>query len=188
MAKMKKAALLGDSIRLVGYGKRCAELLGEEYDTFLPRENGMFAKYTLRMALYEWKPMLEGSDVIHWNNGLWDVCDLGDGPFSSVDEYVGCLLRIRKVLSGYARRIIFATTTPPSPKMPGHSIDRIREYNKAAVEALAPHGVIINDLFGAVIDDLEGNICCDMLHLSPKGVEICAKRTAEVIRSTAEQD
>ena len=181
---MKRAALLGDSIRLIGYGKRCAELLSDEYDTFLPEENGMFAKYTLRMALFEWKPKLDGCDVIHWNNGLWDVCDLGDGPFTDINEYVACLLRIQKVLSNYTKHIIFATTTPPSPKMWGHDQARLIEYNKAASEALSARGVVINDLFSAVSADIENNICEDLLHLSPKGIELCAKQTADIIRKT----
>ena len=179
---MKKAVLLGDSIRLLGYGKRCAELLSDEYETFLPEENGMFAKYTLRMSLYEWKDRMQGADVIHWNNGLWDVCDLGDGPFTPIDEYVETLLRIRKVLRNYTDTIIFATTTPTSPEMWGHDIERTKAYNKAASDALSAEGVIINDLFATVSADIAGNICPDLIHLSEKGIELCANQVADLIR------
>ena len=180
---MKKAVLLGDSIRLIGYGKRCAELLSDEYETFLPEENGMFAKYTLRMSLYEWKDRMQGADVIHWNNGLWDVCDLGDGPFTDIDEYVETLLRIEKVLHRYSKNVIFATSTPARPEMWGHDINRAIAYNEAAKKALIPRGVIINDLFSAVTPDLKGNICDDYLHLTDNGIEICAKQTADLIRA-----
>ena len=181
---MKKAALLGDSIRLIGYGQKCAELLSDEFETFLPEENGMFAKYTLRMALWEWKPKLEGCDVIHWNNGLWDVCDLGDGPFTPVDEYVATLVRISKVLKNYTKNIIFATSTPTSPDMWGHDIERAKAYNKAAVDALTAEGVKINDLFTTVAADIPGNICADNIHLSEKGIALCAAQTADIIRKT----
>ena len=178
---MKKVVLLGDSIRQVGYGKRCAELLSGEFETVEPDDNGRFVKYTLRMALLEWKDMLTGADVIHWNNGLWDVCDLGDGPFTKLDEYIENLVRLEKVLCGYSKKIIFATTTPTN-NMWGHSIERTEKYNEAAVKALTPLGVTINDLYSVVAADIEGNICEDHIHLSQKGIELCAKQTADAIR------
>ena len=181
---MKKIVLLGDSIRLAGYGKRTAELLGPDFDVQQPEDNGRFAKYTLRGVLWEWKPMLEGADLVHWNNGLWDICDLGDGPFSGIDEYVDCLLRIESVLRGYTDKIIFATSTPVSPKMWGHDINRTIEYNKAACEALTKRGVVINDLFSTVARDIPGNICDDLIHLSPKGIELCAAQVAGIIRGS----
>lgn len=180
---MKKIVLLGDSIRMIGYGKRCAELLGPEYDTREPDDNGRFVKYTLRGVLWEWRPMLEGADLVHWNNGLWDVCDLGDGPFTALDEYVEGLLRIESVLRRYTGKIVFATTTPTSPEMEGHDIERTIEYNRAACDALTKRGVIINDLFSTVAADIPGNICSDNIHLSDKGIELCAAQTADLIKS-----
>ena len=181
---MKKIVLLGDSIRLIGYGKRCAELLGDEYETVEPEDNGRFVKYTLRGVLLEWKPLLEGADLVHWNNGLWDVCDLGDGPFTDLDEYVKNLIRVQKALRGYTDKIVFATTTPTSPLMWGHDRNRTIQYNKAAVDALSELGVVINDLFSVVDSDIDANISEDYLHLSPRGVELCAAQTAEIIRKT----
>lgn len=76
-----------------------------------------FAAYTLR-GLHEWKEGLAGSDIIHWNNGLWDTCDLfGDGAFTPLDTYVETMVRIARLLKRITPNIIFATTTPPSPKM-----------------------------------------------------------------------
>ena len=69
---MKKVALLGDSIRLLGYGTKVPELLGEEYEVFQPEDNCRFVKYTLRM-LFELREQIQDSDIIHWNNGLWDT-------------------------------------------------------------------------------------------------------------------
>ena len=112
---MKKVILLGDSIRLIGYGARTAELLGPDYTVWQPEDNCRFASYTLRM-LFEYKDQLEGADVIHWNNGLWDVCDLfGDGAFTPLEDYIRLLARIAAVLKTYSKKVIFATTTPPSP-------------------------------------------------------------------------
>ena len=72
---MIKVTLLGDSIRLIGYGTKVPELLGEEFEVFQPSDNCRYCKYTLR-GLHDWKSDMEGSQIVHWNNGLWDNCNL----------------------------------------------------------------------------------------------------------------
>ena len=184
---MKKVVLLGDSIRLIGYGQRTAELLGSDYSVWQPEDNCRFAAYTLRM-LFEYKAQLEGADVIHFNCGLWDMCDLfGDGPFTPLEVYVEQMVRIAKILKTYAPggAVIFATTTPPSPKMWGHDLDRVRAYNAAAMAALEPLGILFDDLFTPVAEDIDRMISEDYLHASPYGVEILANRVADCIKTNA---
>ena len=182
---MKKVVLLGDSIRLMGYGARTAELLGPDYTVWQPEDNCRFAAYTLRM-LFDYKAQLEGADVIHFNCGLWDMCDLfGDGPFTPLEVYVEQMVRIAKILKTYAPVVIFATTTPPSPKMWGHDLNRVRAYNAAAMAALEPLGVLFDDLFTPVAEDIDRMISEDYLHASPYGVEILANRVADCIRKNA---
>lgn len=179
---MKRVVLLGDSIREIGYGARVTEMLKDEYTVHQAPENCRFAKYTLR-CLYDWKELLSGADCIHWNNGLWDVCDLfGDGPFTSVDEYVENMVRIAKILKSYAPTVIFATTTPAHPKMWGHDMERTNHYNKAVTKALEKENIIINDLYTPVASDIDEMICEDNIHLSQKGIEITARAVADCIR------
>ena len=181
---MKKIILLGDSIRL-SYGNRVRELLGEGYTVWQPEDNCRFAAYTLRM-LFDYKAQLEGADVIHFNCGLWDMCDLfGDGPFTPLEVYVEQMVRIAKILKTYAPVVIFATTTPPSPKMWGHDLNRVRAYNAAAMAALEPLGVLFDDLFTPVAEDIDRMISEDYLHASPYGVEILANRVADCIKANA---
>ena len=181
---MKKIILLGDSIRL-SYGNRVRELLGEGYTVWQPDDNCRFASYTLRM-LFDYKAQLEGADVIHFNCGLWDMCDLfGDGPFTPLEVYVEQMVRIAKILKTYAPVVIFATTTPPSPKMWGHDLDRVRAYNAAAMAALEPLGILFDDLFTPVAEDIDRMISEDYLHASPYGVEILANRVADCIKTNA---
>ena len=181
---MKKIILLGDSIRL-SYGNRVRELLGSDYTVWQPEDNCRFAAYTLRM-LFDYKAQLEGADVIHFNCGLWDMCDLfGDGPFTPLEVYVEQMVRIAKILKTYAPVVIFATTTPPSPKMWGHDLDRVRAYNAAAMAALEPLGVLFDDLFTPVAEDIDRMISEDYLHASPYGVEILANRVADCIKTNA---
>lgn len=181
---MKKIILLGDSIRL-SYGNRVRELLGEGYTVWQPEDNCRFAAYTLRM-LFDYKAQLEGADVIHFNCGLWDMCDLfGDGPFTPLEVYVEQMVRIAKILKTYAPVVIFATTTPPSPKMWGHDLGRVRAYNAAAMAALEPLGIFFDDLFTPVAEDIDRMISEDYLHASPYGVEILANRVADCIKTNA---
>ena len=69
---MIKVTLLGDSIRAIGYGKMVPELLGSDFEVFQPNDNCRFSKYTLR-GLFEWDKQMEGTKIVHWNNGLWDI-------------------------------------------------------------------------------------------------------------------
>ena len=60
---------------------------------------------------------MAGSRIVHWNNGLWDICDLfGDGLFSTEDEYITNMLRIADILVSNYDKVIFATTTPVTDK------------------------------------------------------------------------
>lgn len=182
---MKKVVLLGDSIRLIGYGKRVAELLGEDYTVWQSDDNARFAAYTLRM-LYDCKAQIEGADVIHWNNGLWDVCDLfGDGAFTPIDAYCDTMVRIARILKTYGKIVIFATTTPPDSEMPGHDPARLAAYNKAVTERLQAEGIIINDLFSTINADIPAYICPDHIHLSEEGIRVAAKQVAECIKKYA---
>lgn len=72
---MTKVTLLGDSIRWIGYGKTVPQMLGDQFEVWQPNDNCRFAKYTLR-GLFEWQEQMSGSRIVHWNNGLWDVCDI----------------------------------------------------------------------------------------------------------------
>ena len=181
---MKKIILLGDSIRL-SYQRRVTELLGSDYTVWGPEDNCRFASYTLRM-LYDYREQLKGADVIHFNCGLWDMCDLfGDGPFTPMEVYAEQMARIAKILKTYAPVVIFAATTPPSPKMWGHDMDRVRAYNAAAMAALEPLGILFDDLFTPVAEDIDCMISDDLLHASPYGVEVLANRVADCVKKHA---
>lgn len=182
---MKKVVLLGDSIREIGYGPVVPALLGEDYAVWQPPENCRFALYTLRMT-YDYRPFMEGADVIHWNNGLWDVCQLwDDGPFTSLENYCDTMVRIARILKGYGKTVIFATTTPPDAEMPGHDPARLAAYNKAVTERLQAEGIIINDLFSTINADIPAYICSDHIHLSEEGIRVAAQQVAACIKEYA---
>ena len=181
---MKKVALLGDSIRLVGYGKKVPELLGEGYEVFQPEDNGRYVKYTLRM-LFDLKDDLKDCDIIHWNNGLWDMCRLyGDGEtFTSEEEYVANAVRVAKILKSITPNVIFATSTPVRKENPFNSNADADRFNSLVVPELEKLGVVINDLNSLIRGDIEKYICGDLIHLSEEGIAVCAEQVARYIKS-----
>ena len=182
---MTKVTLLGDSIRASGYGNVVPELLGEEYEVYQPNVNGRNAKYTLR-CLFDYASQMAGSRIVHWNNGLWDICNLfGDGTFSTEDEYVTTMLRIADILLSRYDKVIFATTTPVSPQNIYNDNKDIQRFNALIVPKLQEKGVIINDLYTPVATDIEKYICEDLIHLSQAGVELCAGLVADAVRQAA---
>jgi len=180
----RKVALLGDSIRLFGYGRIVPELLKGKAEVFQPQENCKFAKNMLRM-LFDLKEELKDCEVIHFNCGLWDVTDIvGDGKlFSTDEEYSENVIRIAAALKKITSKVIFATTTPVHPDYEHNKNADIARFNALVLPKLQEMGVHINDLNALVSEDIEGNICDDKIHLSEKGAELCAHRVAAMIES-----
>ena len=178
---MTKVSFIGDSIRMQ-YAPVVTERLGAEYEVFAPAENCRFAKYTLR-GMWDWKSGMAGSRIVHWNNGLWDICDLyGDGLFTSVDEYVANMLRIADILLSRHEVVIFATTTPVRKENPHNKTEWIEEYNAALVPKLKEKGIIINDLFSLVAANIPRYVADDLIHLSKEGIELCANAVEKAVR------
>ena len=183
---MKKVVLLGDSIRLIGYGSAVEAALSREFEVWQPSENCRYAKHTLRM-LFDNAKNINGADIVHWNCGLWDTCDLfGDGAFTPKNVYVEECLRVAKLLLERCRTVIFATTTPAGDGNKFFSNERIREYNAAVIPELVKLGVVINDLYTPISEDIDSFISKeDRVHLTQKGSAAAAKVVENAIRDAA---
>lgn len=181
-----KVTLLGDSIRMIGYGPLVPALLGDGFEVYQPDDNCRFAKYTLR-GLFDWEKEMAGSQIVHWNNGLWDFCDLfGDGPFSTVEEYTTTMLRIADILLARCAKVIFATTTPVTEQNKHDKNPVIAHYNRLIVPLLEEKGVIINDLHRLVVKDINRYIRQDdNIHLTDEGAAVCARQVADTILSVS---
>jgi len=181
-----KIALLGDSIRL-GYGKRVEELLAPDFEVFQPEDNCRFAKYTLRM-LFDYRDIMKDCEIVHFNIGHWDLCDLfGDGSFSTEEEYRNDLVRIVEILKSRHKKVIFATTTPVRNENKYNKNSTVARFNEIAIDTLEKEGVIINDLNALLVGDIERYICSDLIHLTDEGIEICADAVANIIRKAARE-
>ena len=182
---MKKVVLLGDSIRLIGYGTKVPEMLGDDYQVWQSEDNCRFAKYTLR-CLFDWRDDIAGADIIHWNNGLWDTStglfDDGGKPFTCEEEYVENMLRIAAELKKITPNVIFATTTPVHPDYLYNSNTVIERYNQVLVPKLLEMGLRINDLHSGGAPNVPEYICEDQIHLTDAGARACAERVVAMIK------
>lgn len=190
---MKKILLLGDSIRFgapnsPGYGVYVAEMLKERATVYAPDENCRFAQYTLRQ-IYNWVTMFDPAsiDVVHWNNGLWDVLRLhGDEPLSPLPVYLSFLSRIYKKLRLLfpKARIVFATSTAVVEEWANPNFMRynkeIEEYNAAAKALLSTLGAEINDLY-PVSAALGAEMRSDWVHYNEEGSRILAEAVVKAI-------
>ena len=193
---MKNVFLIGDSIRFgappnsPGYGVYVKEMLENKANVFAPNENCRFAQYTLR-ALFNWASEVDGAaiDVVHWNNGLWDVLRLhGDEPLTPIDVYVSFLRRIHRMLGIVFpnARIVFATSTSVMEEKANPTFMRynreIEEYNRAAVALMQELSVPVNDLY-AVSTSLGEDMRSDWVHYNENGSRILADAVVTAIEA-----
>ena len=190
---MKNIFLIGDSIRFgapgsPGYGIFVKEKLEGIANVFYPNENSKFASYTLRY-LQEWAKDVdkEKIDVVHWNNGLWDVLRLfGDEPFTDIETYGKTLVRVYnriKLLFPNAK-VIFALSTSVKEEWGSPDFFRrnseIEQYNQKAVEVLGGLGVEINDLY-SVTKGFDDSLRSDWVHYGENGSKILADKVIEKV-------
>lgn len=190
---MKRIYLLGDSIRFgavnsPGYGVYVKEKLNGLAEVYYPDDNCRFAQYTLRY-LYDWANCVdtENIDIVHWNNGLWDVLRLhGDEPLTPIDVYVDFLERIYKKLRLLFpnAKIIFANTTPVIEELGNPNFMRynkeIREYNNAAQKLMEKLGVQVNDLY-SVAENLGESFRSDWVHYNEEGSKLLADAVVKAL-------
>ncbi|OGV68198.1 MAG: hypothetical protein A2498_15120 [Lentisphaerae bacterium RIFOXYC12_FULL_60_16] len=182
---MQKVMLIGDSIRL-SYQERVRQLLEGRAEVTGPADNCRFSAYTL-FNLAAWLGDAT-YDVIQWNNGQWDTCFMPDGRIHTpLGVYLGLQKRIVKILRRKAGRLVFATTTPvhhdqyEKAVTNGRKNKDIQVYNRAAAETLSECGVVINDLYAATAPDILKHISDDRVHLTPVGVEVCARLVSQAV-------
>ena len=182
---MKKVVLLGDSIRLMGYGSYVPGFLGDGYEVWQPEDNCRFTSYTLRM-LFEYHDFIKDADVIHFNAGHWDLCRIHSdgGTFTPIDVYTREIERLGKLLLEICPNVIFSNTTPVRPENVYNSNEDIHAFNDAAASVLAPLGIKINDLNTPVSADIYRYITDDNIHLTEEASKLCASLVADAIKKS----
>ena len=194
---MKNIYLIGDSIRFgsiggkgsPGYGIYVKQMLNDVANVYAPNENCRFAQYTLR-EICNWASQVDAEkiDIVHWNNGLWDVMRLhGDKPLTPVDMYVNMLERIYKKIRLFFpnAKIIFALSTSVIEKNAPNGYVRynreIEQYNEVAKKLMESLGGAVNDLY-SITQSFDESYYADWVHPNDKGAEILAETVVKSIR------
>ena len=188
---MKNIYLIGDSIRFgapgsPGYGVYVKEMLEGKAKVYAPEENCRFAQYTLRY-LHEWASNVEKEkiDIVHWNNGLWDVLRLfGDEPLTDIDTYGIMLKRVYKRIRFLFpnARVVFALSTSVIEEWGRPEFFRynseIEKYNQKAREVMSELGVQVNDLY-TLSASFDNSLRSDWVHFGVEGSKILAEKVIE---------
>lgn len=171
---MKNVLLLGDSIRMLYQRRVKAELKGKA-NVYGPDDNGRWSGYTLNTLRF-WLPSMPDPDIVHWNNGIWDIGDdynLGR-PFTLPEEYEVTLERtvvVLRQLCGADVKIIMATTTPSLAQ----PLETVEQYNEILKKVAANNGIEVDDLFSVIRPNLEGLISPDKIHLNMEGAKLATE-------------
>ena len=192
---MKHVLLIGDSIRM-GYVPEVRALLADTATVDFPGENCRFTTNTL-CFLSAWAEQLteapaEEIDLVHWNNGLWDVCHFAGDPMPLVpqEEYRINLHRIASRLRGLfpKARILFSLTTPVDENstkfqhgVPMRTNAEISAYNEIACQAMGEEGIPVNPL-DEYASTLPSILHIDWVHYTPEGYRLLAENVADFIR------
>lgn len=192
---MKHVLLIGDSIRM-GYGPEVRALLADAAMVEEPGENCRFTTNTL-CFLNTWAEQLteapaEGIDLVHWNNGLWDVCHFAGDllPLVPAEEYRVNLHRIAARLRALfpKARTLFSLTTPVDENstkfqrgVPMRTNAEIAAYNEIARQAMGEEGIPVNPL-NEYAAALSNALHIDWVHYTPEGYRLLAENVAAFIR------
>ena len=178
---MKRVMLVGDSIRM-NYCPVVYMKLSGLCEVVYPEENSRFAKYTL-CEFGHWVEQFGNPDIIHWNNGLWDVFRYdGEHILTPLDDYLADMKRVYARMKATGAKIIFATSTPTSPYDGDRRQEDIAEYNRAMTEWLSDKDVEINDLYSFLKPHVFEYISDDRVHLNKYGVREVGNKVVEVIK------
>ena len=187
MPALPRLLLLGDSIRM-SYQPFVIDLLKDRAHVVGPAENCQTSGNTLA-RIDGWLKELGAPDVVHWNNGLWDV---GHNPERDpvqfpVETYIDNLRAILDKLQATGAKIIWATTTPVHPDRPWKDTgwswcnQEINRYNTEARDMMRAEGISIDDLHGIVNAQPDKHLDEDKLHLSNAGRRACAEAVVKAV-------
>lgn len=123
--------------------------------------------------------------IVHFNTGLHDVRDCGNGPAVALSDYLMNLQSIIDAIRAHGAVPIFATTTPVEHAMACHSDLTIQEYNAAAVEMMHSQGIQVDDLYAYMAPYQTQYHGDEGIHFTQQGYEFLAARVISALSATA---
>lgn len=196
-SKTPQIVLIGDSIMfgakgINGYGYYVKKHFEGKANVILPNDNCQDIRYTIQFLdeLFSITDIMN-ADIIHWNNGLWDVLHFAGNP----NPYTSLSVYVESVSTLYNRlrflnpkcKIVFATTTVIPEELQKTTSYRqnaeIEQYNQATVYELSTKEVVINDLYAASLALDASYRGKDGLHYTEHGSEKMASFVIQEIET-----
>lgn len=182
-----RVLIIGDSIS--AYASDVQQMLSPGFEV-TRYENARWTTWLLENKLDAWL-LAKRWDIIHWNNGLWDVLHhpTSNAIQTSAASYETNLRAIiwRMRATNPQARIIFATSTPvPSELAPGQPIRQnsdVVHYNAIARDVMMGEGVAINDLYSLALSRLGDWQNPKDVHFCSEGQRALAHQVAGAIRA-----
>lgn len=170
--QLPRVLLIGDSISHM-YTKSVRQLLKGKANVHRAPANCGPTTMGLK-AMDDW--LDEGSgkkwNLIHFNFGIHDRTKKPEDYAANLEKLVTRLQKTGAIL-------VWARTTPfrnnPQAK------EQYTLLNDTADAVMRKHGIIINDLYSTVADDLDNYISGDNVHFNSKGVAVQAEQVAKII-------
>lgn len=184
----------GANVIVCDYNGECAEDTAKEIMRMGAGAMTAVCDVRDRAKIFEYVgKAVEKIDLVHWNNGLWDVLRLnGDEPLTPVDYYVYMLEMVHKKIKLFFpnAKIIFAATTPVIEKNSFYGWERrnaeIEKYNNEAKKLMDRLGAEFNDLY-AVAKRFDESFYADRTHFNEKGARILADEIIKKIQGEYKQ-
>lgn len=194
---LPRVLLIGDSISM-GYTLRARKELDGVANVHRPLTNcGSTAKAMKEIDRWLGTYNTGGEpggkwDVIHFNFGLHDLKFVNDrGTTVAAAEgkqnvppytYEANLRAIVKQLQATGATLVWASTTPTQAVMPGHLPADVIRYNEIAAKVMKENDVAIDDLFNAVLPQLDELQLPANVHFKGSGSDVLATAVSAAIR------
>lgn len=180
--ELPRVLLIGDSIS-IGYTLPVREKLKGKANVHRIPQNGGATE----VGLEKMKSWLGNGkwDVIHFNFGLHDAKYASETTQrASCEHYIENLRKLITQMKATGAKLVFATTTPVpmgGVLSPTRKFDSIEERNKVAFQLMQQEGVVVDDLYAAVLPVQKEVGRPNDVHFSPAGYEVLAKAVAASI-------
>ncbi len=195
---MPNVTLIGDSIRM-GYQPLVADRLKGKFDVWGPEENGGNTANLLQ-NLPGWMLAREpAADIIQINSGLHDLKTVTPDVRAQVVPPDHYRRNVRLLLSllqeNTEAKLIWATTTPVHDERLFLRYGRqhrtnsdVQMYNESATKIAQDVGVVVNDLYGFVMETgVEEMLSDDGVHFTEHGSALLGQTVAEKIKAVLPQ-
>lgn len=177
--ELPRMLVIGDSIS-INYTPMVRERLAGQVEVHHIGTNGAHTRKGLQ-HLDAWLGE-EPWTLIHFNWGLHDLRNRGNGHAVPLKEYAENLEKLADRLQQTGAHLIWASTTPVPQGSRGRNNQDAVAYNATALKIMRQKGIDVHDLYAAVLPHREAWMREENVHFHERGYEALADHIAARVR------